>query len=320
MTDSMRDRGSFSSLLEHTYLAPLRELQNKDGGWGFNARGESRIEPTAWALLALQEFSSAVDVNGSLERGFRFLIGAQLEDGSWAAMAGQREGCWVTSLACWALLAYKQYPKNLMNGLLWLNKDRPRDSAFWWRLARRLTIRKRINSQNISFSGWCWTPHTASWVEPTCYALIVQRAPMAAPMTNSRTRRELAEAMLYDRMCPQGGWNCGNPMVYGVAGQPQVGPTVWALIALREYPEHPKNRKSLDWLESNQETVRSPESLALTYIGLSVYGRCNTALRDRVAHFQESAALPWGIQALSWMALALSETGQWLNVRTDSNS
>ena len=29
--------------------------------------------------------------------------------------------------------------------------------------------------------------------------------------------------MLYDRMCPGGGWNCGNPKVYGVAGEPLVG-------------------------------------------------------------------------------------------------
>jgi hypothetical protein len=126
----MRDPGPLSSFAAQAYLAPLRTLQNKDGGWGFNAGGESRVEPTAWALLALQEFSSPAAMDAVLERGVRFLIEAQLEDGSWAAASGQQEGCWVTSLACWALLAQGQYATSLVNGLLWLNNDRPRDSGF----------------------------------------------------------------------------------------------------------------------------------------------------------------------------------------------
>ena len=43
--------------------------------------------------------------------------------------------------------------------------------------------------------------------------------------------------MLYDRMCPGGGWNCGNPMVYGVPGEALIVPTVWALLALRDEPK-----------------------------------------------------------------------------------
>jgi len=154
-------------------------------------------------------------------------------------------------------------------------------------------------------------------VEPTSYALIVQKLHTAAPVADWPRRRELAEAMLYDRMCPQGGWNCGNPMVYGVAGQPQVGPTVWALIALRDHSERAENRKSLDWLESNRETVRSPESLALTHIGLNACGRRKATLVEGINQFQESEALPWSIPAFSWMALAFSETGQWLKVVPD---
>ena len=244
----------------------------------------------------------------------------QLEDGSWAAASGQQEGCWVTSLACWALLGQEQYRTSLRNGLLWLDNDRPLDSGFWWRLVRRLIDRKRINTQNASLSGWSWTPRTASWVEPTSYALIVQQAQTGAVTADWRRRCELAEAMLYDRMCPQGGWNCGNPVVYGVAGQPQVGPTVWALIALRAHSERPENRKSLHWLESNQEMLRSPESLALTHIGLSVYGRRDATLMENPDGFQESAALPWSVQAFSWMALAFSQSRRWLNTMPNPNS
>jgi hypothetical protein len=295
-------------------------MQNDDGGWGFHAGYQSRIEPTAWALVALQEFASSLAGNETLDRGLRFLTAAQLENGSWAAAPGQQEGCWVTSLACWTLLPHRQHAPSLLRGLSWLNDDRPRDSGFWWQLARKLADRQRINAQSASFSGWSWTPRTASWVEPTCYALIVLRAEVAAPLSDLHRRCNLAEAMLYDRMCPGGGWNCGNPRVYGVAGQPQVGPTVWALVALHGNSQRPEIHKSLDWLESIQATIQSPESLALAQIGLGVYGRRNADLTERLHSFQDSEALPLSVPAIAWAALAFSENSQWLSAVSSTNS
>jgi hypothetical protein len=114
-------------------------------------------------------------------------------------------------------------------------------------------------------------------------------------------------------MCPGGGWNCGNPRVYGVAGQPQVGPTVWALIALRGQPQRAENCESLAWLEGNREKIQSPESLALTNLALKLYGKSNGAAADKIDPFQAASARSWSIQALSWAALALSENSKWLN-------
>jgi hypothetical protein len=316
----MIEHASASSFVERAYLARLRRFQNEDGGWGFHAGCESRIEPTAWALIALREFNSSLKLDETLDRGLRFLVGAQLENGSWPGAPGQQEGCWVTSLACWSLLAHKQHSTSLLRGLQWLNEDRPRDSGFWWRLAQKVADRKRINAQSVSFSGWSWTPHTASWVEPTCYALIVLRAEAAAPLSNLRQRAKLAEAMLYDRMCPGGGWNCGNPRVYGVAGQPQIGPTVWALIALHRNSDRPEHRESLDWLESIQATIPSPESLALAHIALGLYGRQNSTLAERLQSLHDSDTIPWSVQAIAWAALAFSETSQWLNPMSSTPS
>ena len=232
---------------------------------------------------------------------------------------GQREGCWVTSLACWALRSHKQNVPILQKRLHWINEDKPRDAGFWWKLIRKILDRKRINAQSSALSGWSWTPHTASWVEPTCYALIVQQLVASAPHPDSVKRRELAKAMLYDRMCPGGGWNCGNPKVYGVAGQPQVGPTVWALIALREQPQRAENCVSLAWLERNREKIQSPESLALTNIVLKLYGTSSGAASDNTDPTAASSALPWSVQALSWAALARSENCRWLNSQPDWN-
>jgi len=315
----MRESGGVWSLVDRAYLARLRSLQNSDGGWGFYAGCESRIEPTSWALIALQEFSSSSGPDEPLERGLRFLTAAQLPDGSWASAPGQREGCWVTSLASWALLAHPQHSASLLRGLRWLHDDRPRDSGFLWRMAQKLANRQRVSTQSASFSGWSWTPHTASWVEPTCYALIVLHAAAAAPLSNLPKRRRLAEAMLYDRMCPGGGWNCGNPRVYGVAGQPQVGPTVWALIALHDADRH-ENRESLDWLEGTQDTIVGPESLALAHLGLGLHGRQNSTLAERLQSSQDSDKIPWSVQALAWTALAFSERPKWLNVLSKTSS
>jgi hypothetical protein len=299
------------SFVERTCLPFLRENQGEDGGWGFHAGRQSRVEPTAWALLALEGRGAPQATQDAIERGLRFLAGAQLENGGWAAASGERQGCWVTSLACWALQSYAEYAENSARGLRWLNEDRPGDSGFWWRMVRKLTERSEVNAQNVSLSGWSWTPGTASWVEPTACAMIVHRRQGPDAVAAISARYERAVEMLYDRMCPGGGWNCGNPMVYGVAGRPQIGPTVWALIALRENSHRAENRQSLGWLEQNQGVLKSPESLALSHLGLGVYGRANPALAESIFD-SHSAAFPWSISATAWATLALSETSQWL--------
>ena len=119
--------------------------------------------------------------------------------------------------------------------------------------------RKKVGTQNESYFGWSWTIGTASWVEPTSYAIISMRATPPEWMSAAAKRRlRIGEAMLFDRMCPGGGWNCGNPMVYGVPGEPQVSSSVWALLALREHPERPEVQKSLEWLQGKLEFDSQP--------------------------------------------------------------
>ena len=302
-----------ASFAERAYLEPLRKSQNMDGGWGFHAGYESRVEPTAWALLALSEFTPSGTPDVAIEKGRQYLLVARLSDGSWPSATGQTEGSWVTSLACWALLAIGGPAESIRSGLQWLIDDRPRDSGFLWKLARKIRERKPLSDQSADYTGWSWTPNTASWVEPTSYALMVLRSPLGASLPESAKRSELAEALLYDRMCPDGGWNCGNPRVYGVAGQPQVGPTAWALIALRHHPERAENRASVEWLDGIQATVQSPESLALTNLALRSYGKRTEELLRRLALLQDAPQLPWSVPALSWAALGSSETSRWLN-------
>lgn len=69
----------------------LKSVQNSDGGWGetiksyddpfLKAIGKSTPSQTAWALLAL--LTAGELESESVERGIKFLLTRQREDGSW---------------------------------------------------------------------------------------------------------------------------------------------------------------------------------------------------------------------------------------------
>lgn len=307
------DATAATAFAQQTCLPNLRESQNKDGGWGFRAGHGSRTEPTAWALLALSEFSAADEADQAISGATDFLERSQLSDGSWAAAAGFTTGSWVTSLACWALSATRKNSASIARGLSWLQRQAPGDSGTWWRLMRLLAAGRNVSAQSDSLYGWSWTPGTASWVEPTSYALIVLRSlPEKSLLPKTSARLKVAEEMLYDRMCPGGGWNCGNPMVYGVAGEPQVGPTVWALLALRENRTRPEIEQSVNWLENNFRRVESPSCYARSNIALRVFGRQNAAADDGLRALHDRKDIPWNIPEMAWAALSLSPKQQWM--------
>jgi hypothetical protein len=308
--------------VEQNLLTYLRETQNSDGGWGFSHGAASRMEPTAWVLLALSEIRSSHKPDETLARGFQYVETGQLPDGSWPAASGQTQGSWATALACWALLVRGESAvQSVARGVEWLLKNKPGEAGIVWRTVRRLTAARQVTAQNPDYFGWSWTPGTASWVEPTAYGLLALNRAMDSGLfrgqargsfTGCLVRTESAEKMLCDRMCPCGGWNTGNPMVYGVAGQPQVGPTVWALLALRKKAERPEVQKSLDWLSANRNEIRSLESMALTQIALAAFGRSHAESRSALIELWTNEEIPRTIQGAAWSALAMTEARDWL--------
>ncbi len=301
-----------SSWMKTICSSLLRDAQNADGGWGFRPNTQSRVEPTCWALHTLLYCSGSESSEG-VTRGFRFLRGAQLPDGSWPSAPEAKIGCWVTSLACWVLLAEKDSSDAVAAGLSWFCGDWPLDSAPWARLLRRLSSQRHFFPQNGSLRGWGWTPRTSSWVEPTSFALLaLQMSPKELLPRVAKRRQQLAENLLLDRMCPGGGWNCGNPLVYGVAGEPLVIPTAWALLALRNHPDRPENRKSLEWLERNIAEIQGPGSLALARICLECYGRSLPASTPDLRDFYRKNEFLRSTQVAAWVCLALSGGKDWL--------
>lgn len=291
---------------ERVVVPYLLSAQNEDGGWGFRPGRKSRVEPTAWALLALFD-REAAEKKPSQRKGLGFLRRAQLGGGSWPAAEGQTTGCWVTSLASWALLADAESRSAVEDGLRWVCEDWPRDIGLFRRTIRKLLLRNEVNGQDERLRGWGWTPRTASWIEPTALALIVlERAPRELLPSSSDKRRAMAKLMIYDRMCPGGGWNCGNPMVYGVQGEPSIGPTAWALMALRNEPPSEKKVLSLQWLERNLSEKLGPASLALAKICLEAYGRPWPIEAPQVTDALERAEHNVNVPTMAWTYLAVS--------------
>jgi hypothetical protein len=325
------ERADFAAGVSNEFISLLKTLQNADGGWGFHAGEPSRVEPTSWALRALSVGSSSVIPSAArnlssssiapsahdfqseeLRKAAGYLQSAQLPEGSWPACAEMRAGSWITSLACAVLAADGQSAKNVAAGLKWLCDDFPRDSSPWMRFVQSLHPKSHIHSQNDSYRGWGWTPKTASWVEPTAFALMALRdAPSEQLPRNAAERCDLAVALLYDRMCPGGGWNCGNPRVYGVDGDALVLPTCWALLALRDAPEKPGRALSLAWLQREFAIIESAASLAVARMTLENYAvelpQAKRELQDWNA--QELAAQ--GTHVLAWVCLALDPARRW---------
>jgi len=321
-----------------SYLALLSELrgmlrsaQNSDGGWAFHHGGESRVEPTCWAIRALAGAQTKEGLREipteNLARAVEFLTSRQGADGSWPASDGMEAGGWITSLACSVLAAYaskqsvaeaqnaRNIQKAIQDALKWLCDDYPRDSSRWQKFLKGFRHNKNLVEHSDEFRGWGWTPRTASWVEPTAFALMAfSDAGSAVPAALAKLiaeRKTLATGLLCDRMCPRGGWNCGNPRVYGVDGDPLVLPTCWALLALRDEPEHAERTLSLAWLRDEFDKIESAGSLAMARITVECYGLVPPESSCSLLAWPASELAEMGIHVAAWVALALDAQRAW---------
>jgi hypothetical protein len=301
-----------SRSLQDVCLQFLGASQNPDGGWGHHPGSVSGVEPTAWALMALAQAGKSSGFEAETAAGFEWLRHVQLPDGSWPAFKGMREGCWATSLACLALCAQDESAEQVMRGMKWLVKALPTEATLWRRLQRRLSRGRSVIRQNFSLYGWSWMPGTASWVEPTAYALILlSSVPETFHPPKTAKRILLAESMLYDRMCPGGGWNVGNPEVYSVAGIARVGQTAWALVALRHRSARPEYQESLSWLEDQYSAVRGPASLALAGLAFTSLGRPVRPLAESLGNMYRDNRFLHSVLVFAWTALALGGNLPW---------
>jgi Prenyltransferase and squalene oxidase repeat len=271
--------------LNHACVQELIHRQLPEGGWPFTTdTTQSAIEPTALALLTLPP-------NSVRERdaAIRFLLRTQNANGSWPAFSGDDgEGSGLTGLALYALNRFCSQGMVTNRAVHWLLESRGWESHWLWKWKFR-TSDRRVRFDPDKF-GWPWMPDTVSWVVPTAYSLLALkhvRGILQLDLAQLRIRRGVE--MLYDRICPGGGWNAGNGVVYGFPLAPHADATALALLSLLTEPPNDFITVSLDWLQRRTETCFAPWSLAWTILALDAFGRSTELLTKRLSSVVDPA-------------------------------
>jgi hypothetical protein len=267
-----------------TLLAELSLRQLPCGGWAALASSSlPAIEPTCYSALALG--SAPV---GDIKRAQDFLLCTQNPNGSWPVFLGDdQEGGWVTSLAVIALRDLVPAIPARLQGFHWLLNCSGKESNWFWKWKFRTADRHvRFNPDKF---GWPWFPETVSWVVPTAFAILAlnQLPCSCGGLEHIPFRVERGVEMLLDRICPGGGWNAGNGIVYGTALAPHPDDTAIALLALRDREKDPVVQSSVDYLERVAPTLSAPWSLAWAILALAAQRRPIASLSTSLAAFPD---------------------------------
>lgn len=246
----------------------LRQAQNADGGWGYKAGGQSWLEPTCLAMLAL----TGADAAPALEKGWKLLQQWQLPDGGYRPAAMVAEPCWATSLCVTLQCVHKVFDSGFDKGVAWLLGSRGIEGS---PLERALhLVGRMVVEYNPNLKGWPWSPESTSWVEPTAHALVALKKvrQVRAAQTGLAERIEEGERMLADRRCRDGGWNYGNRRVLRTDLPSYPETTALALLGLQGATVLPLDRSLTTASRQWQHTV-SRMGKAWLAIAMRPHGR-----------------------------------------------
>jgi hypothetical protein len=243
------------------------------GGWASGPGGKAAIETTCYGLIALAD-----DQHSVRQKAIDVLLRTKNSDQSWPAFEGDDpEGCWVTSLSLIALRFVRAPSLPTENPIQWLLDNKGREGHWLWKWKFR-TVDRQVQFDPGKY-GWSWFPGTVSWVIPTAFSLIALKQSLACCRTEQVADRiQLGTEMLRDRVCPDGGWNAGNGIVFGAALKPHIDATAIALLALTEDDVKPPTHRALNWLRQACVECSSGYSLAWSSLALLVH-------RDPAADF-----------------------------------
>ncbi len=200
----------------------LLRTQNADGGWGYFPGKESWLEPTVYAALALKGERAS-------QKALALLARWQRPDGAWRAGGKVPDAHWATALILVLYRAMNRQDTAYTKGLDWLSKLAGAEGSLPVRIVQR--FQARVVDQDESIHGWPWRPGNSSWVEPTAHALVALKQSGRAPAFADRIAE--GEGYLFNRRCPDGGWNYGNKRVYytDMASFPET--TALAILGLQ---------------------------------------------------------------------------------------
>lgn len=279
----------------------LSQNQNPDGGWGYFPRKQSALEPTAYAMMALQQAWGNDEV---LRKALYFVKVSQTGEGGWPINTADTEtAVWVSPLVGLALLTVAGFGSNCQRAFAFVLRTFGTMPKTWLlHLSEWLGYGNPANV-NTNLGGWAWNSGTATWVEPTCYALLFLKR-LRGKIHDKKVEGTIteAEAMVYNRMCKNGGWNYGNAQVLGEELRPYPLTTSLALIALQEHSSRTENQKSLAYLKHAILTEKSALSLCVACLCLDIYSQEWQSVSKQLDDLYEETQF---MQSVKTTALAL---------------
>jgi hypothetical protein len=111
----------------------------------------------------------------------------------------------------------------------------------------------------------------------------------------------VAERLLADRACVQGGWNYGNSNMLGQDLRPYVPTTAVALLALQDKRTDSVVTRSVDYLQGAASSEHSSIALSLAILALRTFQRDSLAADGALL-----AQLPTTIEIKSHLAAAFA--------------
>ncbi|MGH7873845.1 MAG: prenyltransferase/squalene oxidase repeat-containing protein [Candidatus Binatia bacterium] len=284
----------------------LLSSQNSDGGWGATQGKRSNTENTAIAVAALTALSERSAAEG-VSRGTHWLLQHQNQDGSWPLNDAAKEGSWTSGLAIIALSAFPEHQESVRRAARWLLLQEGSKPGLLARIILFVTGKSNINDLNNDLIGWSWVPNSFSWVEPTSYALIaLKKARPLVSESNVIERINRGEAVIYDRMCKEGGWNYGNSKVLDYALWPYPDITAVALIALQDHSGATANQTSLASLRKTARETDSGLALSWGTICLGLYGQKTDEWKALIAKRFEKTRFLGETKTLALSIIALN--------------
>lgn len=264
-------------------VAELRSMRNDDGGWPWGERGDSVLQASALAEMALRLHDAWRPEDGRID----FLPRTALPCGLWGAVEGDPDPSWMSAFALLLLRQRGAAPKGLAAG---------RDALLAWthgygdRLTPEfLASARQVYRLDFRIQGWPWFGATSTWVEPTAWAMVALRG---AGCPENHPRLIAARAYLADRACPSGGWNYGNPHVLGQDLEALPLPTAAAVIALSTGPRPPAGAPAAPplagleaarrFLATSERAVASLRAAAWSLVALAPFAPSETGWRDRL--------------------------------------
>ena len=187
----------------------LRQAQNPDGGWAYFPGKQSWLEPTTYAMLALDGTSGS---GPALERAWTLVRSWQTPEGSSRPSGQVAGGTWITAHTVTLACVRGVYDANVRRSVDWMLSVVGAEHGLTMRAASFLHLLQ--TKLDVSHEGWPWRNGNAAWIEPTVHTLVALKKVSDHYHSNELERRvREGEALILSRRCSDGGWNCGNPNV-----------------------------------------------------------------------------------------------------------